>query len=87
MKIRWKYKKEGRWTPWVDIDKTRKWLPEKAFTFEIAETLEKKDAMVFFPGMFKSLRADFKEHQKKVKKAKKELTEKTGMKTSGELHA
>lgn len=87
MKIRWKYKEDGRWTRWVDIDKTRKFLPEDAFEFEIAETLLKKDAMVFFPGMFASLRADFKEHQKKLKKAKKNLRKTTGMATSGELHA
>ena len=68
MKIRWKFKEEGRWTPWVDIDKTRKWLPEEAHSFEISEPLLKKDAMVFFPGMFKSLRADFKEQLKKNKK-------------------
>jgi hypothetical protein len=86
MKIRWKMKEDGRWNRWRDIDKTRDFLPEDAHTFEVAETLEKKDAMVFFPGMFASLRKDYKEHLKKLKKAKKNLSKKTGMKTSGELH-
>ena len=67
MKIRWKFKEDGRWTRWVDIDKTRKFLPEDAYEFEIAETLIKTDAMVFFPGMFKSLRSDFKHQMKKNK--------------------
>lgn len=67
MKIRWRYKKDGVWSRWVDIDKTRKWLPEKAYDFEISESLATKDAMIFFPGMFKSLRADFKKQIKKNK--------------------
>ena len=85
MKTRWKYKENGRWTRWIDIDKTRKFLPEEAYEFEIAETLSTKDAMVFFPGMFASLRADYKEHLKKLKKAKKNLSKVTKMKTTGEL--
>jgi hypothetical protein len=86
MKIRWKYKKDGRWTRWVDIDKTRKFLPERAYIFEIAETLLTKDAMMFFPGMFKSLRKDWLKNKNNVLKMKKNLKKKTGLQTSGELH-
>lgn len=85
MKIRWKYSENGRWTRWVDVDKTKKFFPEEAYEFEMAETLAKKDTMLFFPGMFKSLRKDFKKNIKKLKKAKKNLSKVTGMKTSGEL--
>ena len=28
MKIRWKYSKDKRWTRWVDIEKTKKFIPE-----------------------------------------------------------
>jgi hypothetical protein len=81
MKIRWKYKEDSRWTRWVDIDKTKKFLPEEAFEFQIAETLLLKDAMMFFPGMFKSLREDFKKHEKNLLKAKKNLAKARGVDT------
>ena len=68
MKIRWKLEEKGRWTRWVDVDKTRKFLPEEAFIFEISESLAKTDAMVLLPGMFASLRADYKMGQKRDKK-------------------
>lgn len=83
MKIRWKFKEEGRWTRWVDIDKTRKFLPEDAYTFEISESLVKEDAMMFFPGMFKSLRSDFKKHQK----ARVEISKQSNFKTGDEIKA
>ena len=87
MKIRWRKEEGGRWSRWRDIDKTRKFLPEDAYIFEIAETLDPKDAKVFFPGMFASLRKDFKENKKKLLKVKRELKKTTGMVSSGELHA
>lgn len=81
MKIRWKMTEDGRWTRWVDVDKTRKFLPEDAHVFEISESLAKTDAMVLLPGMFASLRADYKAGQKKDKKKldelKKQIKEKT----------
>lgn len=85
MNIRWKYSENGRWSRWIDIDKTRKWIPETIFAIEMSENLPIEDAKAFFPGMFKSLRADYKEHLKKLRKAKRELKKQTGMVTSGEL--
>ena len=85
MKIRWKYSEDGRWSAWKDIDKMRGFIPEILHELEMAETLPLVDAKVFFPGMFKSLRADYKEHLKKLKLAKKNLKKTTGQTSSGEL--
>lgn len=72
MLIRWR-KENGNWAAWRDVDKTKTFLPEEVKEFQIAETMTKIDAMVMFPGLFASLRKDYKKYKKQFDKLSKDL--------------